>query len=123
MATMGSYCKAYPLRMFREFSGWKEDLQNLRKEKPEGGSPKEASAGRRPKKMSHEETPPVETPRALTDDDHFYLQENFTVTDGIFLDENIVFDNVVPEWLDYCRDTLKFEVPVYEPVQKLSSVT
>ena len=50
MATMGRYCKAYPFGCFDEFSGWKEDLQNLRKEKPEGGSPKEASAGERSKK-------------------------------------------------------------------------
>lgn len=44
----------------------------------------------------------------------YYLQENFTATDGIFLDENVVFDAVTPEWVEFCRDTLKFEVLNYE---------
>ena len=30
-------------------------------------------------------------PRELTDDDYVYLQGNFTVTDGIFIDENMIF--------------------------------
>lgn len=111
MAKMGRYCKAYPVRVFREFSGWKENIQNLRKEKPPGALPKEASAGRMQKKMSKEAAPKVETPRVLTGDDHLYLQENFIVTDGIFIDEDIVFDDVTPEWLDYCKNTLQFEVP------------
>lgn len=123
MAAMGRYCKAYPLQMFREFSGWKENIQNLRKEKPQGGLPKDAPAGRMPKKMSQKEALVVETPRALNDDDYLYLQENFTVTDGIFIDENVVFDDVTPEWMDYCKDTLNFEVPSYETVEEHSSVS
>lgn len=123
MATMGRYCKAYPVLTLREFSGWKENLQNLRKEKSPAGLPTKASAGRMPKKMSPGEAPPVEAPRALSDDDHLYLQENFTVTDGIFIDENIVFDSDTPEWLDYCKNTLMFEVPNYETAQAQSSVS
>ena len=42
---------------------------------------------------------------------YLYLQENYTVTDGIFLDENVVFDRVTPEWVDFCRDGLAFEIP------------
>jgi hypothetical protein len=38
------------------------------------------------------------------------------VTDGIFLDENIIFDEVTPEWMDFCTNTLKFDIPVYEPI-------
>jgi len=30
------------------------------------------------------------------------MQENYVVTDGIFKDENIIFDNVTPEWKDFC---------------------
>lgn len=48
---------------------------------------------------------------------HLYLQENFVVTDGIFLDERIVFDEVTPEWVDFCKTTLQFEVPSFEPVR------
>jgi hypothetical protein len=117
MAEMGKYCKAYPVGMFREFSGWKENLQNLKREKPQGGMKR-----KKPQGGAQEEPPQVETRRALTDDDHLYLQENFVVTDGIFIDENIIFDDVTPEWMDFCENTLKFEVPSYESAQRSSSV-
>lgn len=93
MATMGGYCKAYPIERFREFSGWSENAQNARSEKQQ---------------VDGQE---VEKVRELTG--HLYLQENFTVTDGIFIDENIIFDQVTPEWVSYCKETLEFEVPDY----------
>ena len=96
MTKMGSYCKAYPVEMFRAFSGWEENAQNLRKEK---------------KEIDGKE---VEERRELSENDHFYLQENLVVTDGIFIDENIIFDNITPEWEAYCKDDLKFQVPDYE---------
>jgi len=42
------------------------------------------------------------------------------VTDDIFIDENIIFANITPEWLDFCKNTLKFEVPIYETTQAIS---
>jgi hypothetical protein len=96
MAKMGSYCKAYPIARLRAYPGWTENLQNTRKEKDQ---------------IDGKE---VDGPRRLTDDDFLYLQENFTVTDGVFLDENIIFDEVTPEWIDFCKTTLNFEVPVFD---------
>jgi hypothetical protein len=32
-----------------------------------------------------------------TGDSIVYLQENYVVTDGIFKDENVLFDDVTPE--------------------------
>ncbi|MGH8612920.1 MAG: hypothetical protein ACREYF_13085 [Gammaproteobacteria bacterium] len=96
MATMGTYCKAYPIRKFRKYKGWAEKAENARKEK-------RAADGKE-----------VEIERQLTDKDHLYLQENYVVTDGVFLDENIIFDDVTSEWKGFCTRTLKFEVPVYE---------
>lgn len=87
MAKMGKYCKAYMLPSFREFSGWNETAENARKE---NGSP-----------------------RQLTDSDFLYLQENYTVTDGILIDENVIFNNVTPEWIAFCQSVLKFAVPEY----------
>jgi hypothetical protein len=87
MSKMGKYCKAYMIPTLREFSGWQENSQNARKEN--------------------------DTPRQLTDTDFLYLQENFVVTDGIFLDENVIFDEVTPEWTDFCKKVLKFEIPDY----------
>ena len=103
MATMGKYCKAYPITRFREYKGWTEKAENTRKEK---------------KVVDGEE---VEVERQLTDKDHLYLQESYVVTDGVFLDENIIFDDVTPEWKDFCAHALKFEVPVYETVKETSS--
>ena len=99
MSTMGKYCKAYPITRFRENKGWSEKVENVRKEK-------RIVDGRE-----------VEEDRQLTDKDYLYLQENYVVTDGIFLDENIIFDDVTPEWIDFCKNILKFEIPVYEPVK------
>jgi hypothetical protein len=87
MATMGKYCKAYMITSLRQFGGWTEKSENARKEN--------------------------DTPRQLGDVDFLYLQENYIVTDGIFIDENVIFDNVTPEWIDFCKNVLKFEVPNY----------
>lgn len=101
MATMGKYCKAYPIKRLREFSQWTERSENTRKEKQEI------------------EGTEVEVNRQLTEDDFLYLQENYVVTDGIFKDENIIFDQVTPEWKDFCQTVLGFEIPDYasEPVE------
>lgn len=96
MSQMGKYCKAYPINRFREYKSWSENIQNLRKVK------------------SEQDGKEVEMARTLTDDDFLYLQENFTVTDGIFLDENVVFDEVTPEWMEFCKGTLEFEAPQFE---------
>jgi len=98
MTTIGKYCKAYSLKKLREFSQWNERIENIKKEK---------------KQISGKE---VDVPRELTDDDFLYLQENYVVTDGIFKDENIIFDNITPEWKEFCHNTLEFEIPVYELV-------
>jgi hypothetical protein len=103
MAVMGRYCKAYPISRFREYKGWTEKAENARKE------------------TRIEDGREVEVERQLTDEDYLYLQENYVVTDGAFLDENIIFDDVTPEWKDFCARTLKFEVPVYGTGDGVSS--
>ncbi|MEL6438041.1 MAG: hypothetical protein AAFQ80_02125 [Cyanobacteria bacterium J06621_8] len=96
MATMGKYCKAYPIQRLRQFESWSENQANTRQEKQE---------------IEGQE---VEQNRVLTDDDFLYLQENYVVTDGIFKDENIIFDAVTAEWKDFCTQTLSFEIPNYQ---------
>ncbi len=93
---MGKYCKAYYLSDFREFPGWPPHLDYLKTEK------------------SLVDGKEVEEKRPLSDRDIVYLQENFLVTDGIFLEEHILFDKVTPEWIDFCTAKLNFEVPVYQ---------
>lgn len=96
---MGSYCKAYLAEQFRAYPGWSENKANVRKDK---------------KEVDGKE---IEVDRELTDDSILYLQENYVVTDGIFIDENIIFDQVTDEWKQFCHETLQFEIPVYEPIE------
>ncbi len=96
MAQVGKYCKAYQIERFREFPGWSENRENIRKDKKQVDG--------------------KEVERDWSDVDFLYLQENYVVTDSIFTDENIIFDNTTPEWVDFCKNTLKFEVPVYDAV-------
>jgi hypothetical protein len=95
MTTLGKYCRAYQLSRLRQFSGWNELPENARRTVQEVDG----------------ET--VEAPRNLTADDYVYLQGNFTVTDGIFIDENVIFDQITPQWVEFCRDVLGYE-PVTE---------
>src|SRR5215204_7572950 len=92
MAILGKYCKAYPLHQLRQFSCWSEKAQDARiiRRDVDGEI--------------------VEEARKLTDDDYVYVQRNFTVTDGIFIDENIIFNDVTPEWIEFCRTALGMEV-------------
>ena len=92
MSKMGRYCKAYPIAKLHEFGDW---AKYYRKPENDRQVPEEVKEGE----------------SANSDDDYLFLQENFTVTKGIFLDEDIVFDNVTSEWEDFCKNTLKFEIP------------
>ena len=100
MPEMGRYCKAYLAKQFREFTGWEENLQNLRVEK---------------KTANDAETEIKRT--ELHDNDVLYLQENYVVTDDIFKDEHIVFDKVNEEWKTFCQQVLKFEIPTFQTTE------
>jgi hypothetical protein len=91
MTILGKYCRAYPLSRLRQFPGWSEKPENTRK------TPQDIDG----------ET--VREPRKLTDEDYVYLQSNLTVTDGIFIDENVIFDKITPEWVEYCRHVLGYD--------------
>ncbi len=88
MSIVGKYCKAYPLSKLRQFPGWTEKAEEARKIR---------------KEVDDEI---VEEARKLTDEDYVYLQMNYTVTDGIFVDENIIFSDVTPEWIEFCQNCL-----------------
>lgn len=93
MAEMGRYCKAYLAKDFNEFPGWKPNLENLRQPEPE-------KPGEEPEERTE-----------LQDDDILYLQEDLVVTDGIFKDENVLFESDSDDWKKFCEKTLEFEIP------------
>ncbi len=100
MSEMGKYCKAYYAKDFRALDGWQENLGNLRPDTEEKDG-KEIEIRR----------------NELKDDDILYLQDNYFVTDSIFKDENIIFDQVTDLWKEICHRELGFEIPVYEPIE------
>lgn len=66
---------------------------------------------------------PRETAADVPEDERYYfLQENYTVTKDIFL-EDIVFDQVSNAWRRFCHDTLAFEIPaeILDPPSSPSS--
>jgi hypothetical protein len=103
MAEMGRYCKAYLVSDLNKYSGWDPNLDELRQPEPE--------------KPDEE----VEKRTELKDDDILYIQEDLTVTDGIFKDENIVFTDDSDEWKTFCEETLEFAIP--EDVQAIGAET
>jgi len=92
---MSTYCKAYSLARLRQYPNWKELSENTRKEK-------NADNGQ-----------DVAVPRKLSENDYLYLHDNFVVTDGIFEDQNIIFNDITPEWEQFCKDVLQFKIPDY----------
>ena len=103
MAKMGRYCKAYTLGALRKFGGWTDKRESASSERAQ---PEEKQAKANPE---------------FTDSDIVYVQENVVVTDGIFIDEGVIFDQVTPEWVEFCKNDLKFEVPVFEASVSTSS--
>ena len=78
---MSKYCRAYRLRDLRQFSDWIETY--------EGNNNQE-----------------------LSDDDVCYLWNDFTVVRSpIQSKETVIFDIVTPEWEEFCKTTLRFEIP------------
>jgi hypothetical protein len=93
MSIIGKHCKSFPLGMLRRFPNWTENPENARKMRKEI------------------EGEAVEVPRELTDSNYLYVQQNFTVTDSIFLDENIIFDKVTADWIEFCIHELGVKFP------------
>ena len=87
MARMGTYCRAYHVRDLSAYPGWRPDTAQLR-----------PGADASPR-------------TALDDEDLLYLQDDHTVTDGIFQDEHVVFTDDGPEWRAFCAGPLGFAPP------------
>ena len=48
----------------------------------------------------------------LTDEDIVYLWDDFTVVKSpVISNKGLLFDEVTPEWQDFCTTTLNFEIP------------
>lgn len=85
-----NYARAYLLGDLRKFGDWREERINWK------------------------DTEPADTngnSREFSDDDVVFLHEDFTVTQLIWPGENVIFNRVTPEWMEFCTRELQFKVP------------
>jgi hypothetical protein len=84
------YCKAYHLGELRKYPSWIEERINWKQKKDErdGGDPV-----------------------SLEDDKIVFIHQDFTVTESIWHNENVIFRGDDGAWEEYCAHTLKFKVP------------
>lgn len=87
------YCKAYHLSDLRQFPNWTESKINW-KEKDDDG------AGSKP---GHESV--------LSEDQVVFIHQDYTVTESMWHNENVIFNQVTPEWVEFCTSSLGFKVP------------
>jgi hypothetical protein len=108
MAVMGMYCKAYTLDRLRAYAGWSERPGSL------DIAPDDAADANSGEDNADASAASGDAKQSPAQAEYLFVQENFVVTNGVFKDEQIVFDAVTPEWEAFCRDVLEFEVPAYE---------
>lgn len=51
----------------------------------------------------------------IADDTNVYLQDNYVVTKSVFKDQQIIFENVTTDWVDFCHNQLGFKSPTFAP--------
>ena len=87
------YCKAYYLKELRRFPQWRESRINW-KEKTDFDSEEEEGSE-----------------KEFADSDVVFIHQDFTVTESMWHNENVIFNQVTPEWRVFCADMLQFKVP------------
>ena len=97
---MSNYCKAYYLEDLRKFEEWKENPEVKVTEK---------------KTVDGKET---EVTKELEDKSIVYVHDSYVVTVGTYVNENVLFENVTPEWKSFCEKDLKFEIPEWQKTEE-----
>lgn len=85
------YCKAYHLKNLRAFPGWSESRINWK----ETADDKNSENGS----------------KTFSDDDVVFIHQDCTVTQSMWHNEDVIFNQESPEWKQFCADTLNFKVP------------
>lgn len=84
------YCKAHHLKALREFPYWLEQRSDSNGANKKAEQAKEAG---------------------LTDDEVVFIHQDFTVTESVWHNEKVIFDQVSESWRDFCTTVLGFRVP------------
>ena len=97
---MPNYHTAYYLKQLRQFPGWHEDKYQAQRD--ESGTDDQER-----KTNSYADEPP-------DDDTVVFLHDDLTVTKSCFNENDVLFNEVSPDWEAFCRNKLKFAVPDWE---------
>jgi len=93
-SSVRNYAQGYLLGDLRKFSDWQEAKINWKVTVPETV----------PENGNADST-------ELSDDDVVFLHQDFTVTQLMWPGENVIFNQVTPEWVEFCAQELQFKVP------------
>jgi len=85
------YCKAYYLRDLRKFVAWSESRINWKENEDQ-----------------KKDSPGV---AEFADDSIVFIHQDFTVTESMWQNENVIFNQDSSEWRTFCTNTLEFKVP------------
>lgn len=87
------YCKAYKLKELRSFTDWHEIKIN----------PKE--------KMISRTNDREDISEGFSDEDIVFLHQDYSVTSFMWHNENVIYNQVTPQWVEFCISVLGFKVP------------
>jgi len=93
------YCKAYHLGDLRKYPSWSETKLNWKEKKDTG----------RDKDKDKDET--VDSEGNFLDSKIVFIHQDFTVTESMWHNENVLFNGVDSQWKQYCAGSLNFKVP------------
>lgn len=78
------YSKAYKLKQMKCFAGWGE--------------------------IFDEATESFREMEKLRDDNFVFLHQDYSVTIGPMLGSGVIYDNINPQWKQFCDEILQFKV-------------
>lgn len=88
------YCKAYHLQDLRKYPEWSESRINWKKKKDDNNGDSNGN-----------------TDEPFPDHKVVFIHQDLTVTESVWHNENVIFNQVDSAWGDFCANTLKFKVP------------
>ena len=94
------YCKAYHLGDLRAYPPWTESRLNWKDKKPDGSTSNGKSSDN---DGSAEE--------GFADDKVVFIHQDFTVTESMWHNENVLFNRIDAAWKEFCANSLRFKVP------------
>jgi hypothetical protein len=86
------YCKAFYLKDLRQFPGWNESRINWRGPGDDNATEEREAPG-------------------FSDQDVVFLHQDLTVTQSMWHNENVLFQQLTPAWEAFCATVLQFQVP------------